>query len=121
MLRNLPRAASSKGGKMKHGHFNENWRDENGIPKGGVSCGRGFTISWQNGALGRGDDRSEPNGAFVEDVIQAVVRRLEEYQSTKFRCLENAAALAFLRDAALCLDNRTTRRETEGVEGTHKV
>ena len=53
----------------------EHWTDSDGNPTGGVSSGRGFTISWQNGPLGRGEDRVEPNGAFVEDVIAAVIGR----------------------------------------------
>ena len=58
---------------MKQGFFEEHWVDENGNPAGGVSTGKGLTISWQNGPLGRigTDERSEPNGAFVEDVVGA--------------------------------------------------
>ena len=85
---------------MLHGHFSEHWHDEDGNPSGGVSSGRGFTISWQNGPLGRGNERQEPNGAFVEDVIQAVFRRIEHYQNSKFHCPENVDALLFLRKAA---------------------
>ena len=56
---------------MRQGHFEEHWSDKDGNPAGGVSSGRGFAISWQNGPLGRGVERREPNGAFVEDVIAA--------------------------------------------------
>jgi len=49
----------------KIGHFSEHWRDDKGRPAGGVSSGRGFAISWQNGPLGRGNERRDPNGAFV--------------------------------------------------------
>lgn len=65
---------------MKQGHFEEHWCDADGNPAGGVSSGKGFVCSWQNGPLGRGNDRREPNGAFVEDVIQAVIGRIEFYQ-----------------------------------------
>jgi hypothetical protein len=106
---------------MKQGHFSEHWKDEQGRPAGGVSTGRGFTISWQNGPLGRGNDRREPNGAFVEDVIQAVIRRIEFYQSTQFHCTDNADALKALQIAAEHLDNRTKNREAREVEGTHKL
>ena len=106
---------------MKNGHFEEHWRGKYNTPTGGVSSGRGFTISWQNGALGRGNDRKEPNGAFVEDVIQAVIGRLREYQDTPFACSENADALDHLELAALALDRRTTNREARDVEGTHNV
>ena len=51
--------------------MNEHWVDENGNPAGGITQGVGFTISWQNGPLGTGEERKEPNGAFVENVILA--------------------------------------------------
>lgn len=105
---------------MKQGHFEEHWSDEQGSPAGGVSSGRGFVVSWQNGPLGRGNDRKEPNGAFVEDVIQAVIGRIEFYQASEFNCVENAQALVALRDAAAALDSRTKDREERDVEGTHE-
>jgi len=103
---------------MRQGHFEEHWTD-NDAPAGGVSTGRGFTISWQNGPLGRGNNRKEPNGAFVEDVIQAVIGRIEFYQASPFACQENDNALANLRRAAWELDQRTRSREVRAVEGTH--
>jgi hypothetical protein len=90
-----------------------------GNPAGGVSSGRGFTISWQNGPLGQGDERKEPNGAFVEDVIQAVIQRLEFYQTSRFSCEANEKAIAALLLAARDLDHRTKDREARHVEGTH--
>lgn len=107
----------------KQGHFEEHWCDEEGNPAGGVSDGRGFSISWQNGPLGRGNERREPNGAFVEDVIAAVIGRIEFYQTAqdgKFQCVENAVAIDSLRNAARVLDERTRNREARGVEGTHE-
>ena len=107
---------------MKNGYFQEHWQEEQtGNPSGGISSGRGFTISWQNGPLGRGNDRKEPNGAFVEDVLDAVIERIEFYQHSKFECSENADALLALREAAKFLDMRTKGREAREVEGTHKV
>lgn len=104
---------------MKQGHFEEHWSDDQGRPAGGVSTGKGFTISWQNGPLGRGLDRREPNGAFVEDVIQAVIGRIEFYQASQFACQENADGLMALYQAAKRLDDRTKDREQRAVEGTH--
>jgi hypothetical protein len=104
---------------MKQGHYEEHWSDSNGNPAGGVSTGKGFTISWQNGPLGRGDDRREPNGAFVEDVIQAVIGRIAFYQRSQFACQANADALDALELAAEALDSRTKDREARAVEGTH--
>ena len=102
----------------KQGFFGEHWLD-NGKPAGGVSTGRGFTISWQNGPLGRGNDRREPNGAFVEDIIAAAIERIEFYQASGFACVENTDALEGLRLAAKRLDDRTKDREARAVEGTH--
>lgn len=104
---------------MKQGHFSEHWSDADANPAGGVSSGRGFTISWQNGPLGRGETRREPNGAFVEDVIEAVIRRIEFYEDSRFACHENKMALEMLRAAAEWLDSRTKAREQRQVEGTH--
>lgn len=104
---------------MRQGHLEEQWTDE-GKPAGDVSSGRGIAISWQNGPRGRGNDRKEPNGAFVEDVIAAVIGRIEFYQASEFACQENADALAYLRSAAERLNDRTKDREARNVEGTHE-
>ena len=106
---------------MKQGHFEEHWFDDDGNPEGGISSGRGFVCSWQHGPLGRGNDRREPNGCFVEDVIQAVIGRIEFYQQSRFACQANADALDFLKQAAEALDSRTREREARAVEGTHAV
>jgi len=104
-----------------YGVFQEHWTDADGNPAGGVTSGRGIAISWQNGPLGRGNDRKEPNGAFVEDVITAALGRLEHYQQSKFACSENATAIYNLRMALDALESRTASREDRGVEGTHGV
>lgn len=101
------------------GFFSEQWSDGNQNPAGGCTSGRGFTISWQNGPLGRRNDRREPNGAFVEDVIAAAADRIEFYQSSKFACDDNAEALDHLRKAIDALQRRTRDREARDVEGTH--
>ena len=93
--------------------------DENQMPAGGMTSGVGISISWQNGPLGRGSSRKEPNGAFVEGVIAAAIDRLEWYQSSKFSCRENALAITKLQEALHWLDWRTRRREVAGIEGTH--
>ena len=106
----------------KQGFVSRHWRDANGAPEGGQTFGKGFAIAWQRGPLGRigSDDRLEPNGAFVEDVLAAVIDRLEVYQNSQFACEENAAAVDFLRKAATALDSRTKRREAAQTEGTHE-
>ena len=101
--------------------LSHHWEDKDENPEGGMSQGKGFTISWQNGPLGRGNERKEPNGAFVEDVIWAVKDRLEYYQSSKFSCKNNQMAIEHLQYALDYLHNRTRDREKRKVEGTHEV
>ena len=98
-----------------------NFVDDDGNPAGGFVNGVGLTISWQNGPLGRGDDRKPPNGAFVETVIAAVIQRIEFYNEGQFRCRENSLAITHLEEAFHWLNARTLRREERGVEGTHTV
>ena len=106
---------------MQNGIYEQHWTDENKNPAGGCSGGTGFTISWQNGPLGRGADRVQPNGAFVEDVIVAVINRIEFYQQSRFNCTANEKALGYLEHALDVLENRTKDREARTVEGTHEV
>lgn len=94
--------------------------DGDGNPAGGSTTGTGIQINWQAGPLGRGPDRQEPNGAFVETVIAAAVGRLECYQRTRFMCRENAIAITKLQEALHWLQHRTADREVRGVEGTHQ-
>lgn len=80
--------------------------DENGNPVGSSTSGVGIEIQWQDGPLGRGAERQEPNGAFVEGVVQAAIGRLQFHQSAsdrKFACRENAVALTHLETALLWL------------------
>lgn len=104
---------------MKNGITEHHFNDEQGRPEGGHSFGVGFSIAWQRGPLGRGSERKAPNGAFVEDVLAAVIGRLEFYQRSEFACTENAEALEALMAAAAWLDSRTKAREARAVEGTH--
>jgi hypothetical protein len=96
--------------------------DPNGNPTGGYVKATGFSINWQNGPLGRGTERIEPNGAFVEGVIEAARQRIEFYQKAnggKFACRENACAITKLEEALHWLNARTQSREKRAVEGTH--
>lgn len=104
---------------MLQGHFEQHWVDADGNPAGGVSSTRGATISWQHGPLGRGESRLEPNGAFVEDIIQMAIGRIRFYQASRFACDANEEALTGLEMAADALDRRTRDREARQVEGTH--
>ena len=97
-----------------------NQNDENGNPTGGTVTGIGLAITWQDGPLGRGSDRKEPNGAFTETVLDAVRQRIEFYQASKFKCRENAIAITKIEEALLWLNKRTQDREKRQVEGEHK-
>ena len=97
--------------------------DGDGNPSGGVTTARGIEIVWQNGPLGRGEERIEPNGAFVEGVLNAALGRLNFYQTAsegRFACRENALAITKIEEALHWLNHRTAKREDRGVEGTHQ-
>lgn len=97
--------------------------DADGNPTGGHVVGRGITIVWQNGPLSRGAERKEPNGAFVEGVLEAARQRLQFYQEAsggRFHCRENQEAIVAINIALQALMERTARREAEGTEGTHQ-
>lgn len=94
--------------------------DPEGNPAGGITFGNGFTIGWQHGPLGRGEQRRNPNGAFVEDIIAAAADRLKFYQSGNFPGEHNAKALAHLTDALAVLNERTADRERRSVEGANE-
>jgi hypothetical protein len=106
---------------MRNGHFSNSWSDNDGNDVGGTAVGLGFTIAWQNGPLGRGIEKKKPNGAFVEDVLDACIRRLAVYQKGKFACVENANAMQAIEQALTSLDERTKEREERDVEGTNEV
>ena len=106
---------------MKQGFSSHHWNDSDGNPAGGCSTGTGFCVSWQNGPLGRGGERKEPNGDLVEDLIWAAKDRLEFYQADRFNCQENSRAIMHLTDALVALNGRTADREARQVEGTHST
>ena len=95
--------------------------DAGGNPAGGVTTGKGISIQWQDGPLRENGVVREPNGAFVEGVIAAAIDRLEFYQSSKFKCRENALTITKLEEALHWCNHRTAKREERGVEGTHAV
>ena len=75
---------------------------------GGETTGPGLSISWQKNPL-RG---TEPTAdcASVEDVLEAVIGRLEFYQTgneKKFACREHAVALTHLETALLWIQKRS--------------
>lgn len=96
-----------------------NLLDDNGKPAGGHANGIGFTIDWQNGPLAVDGERISQSGAFVEDVLRAVIQRVEHYNETEFRCRENSLAITHMEEALHWFNARTAAREDRGVEGTH--
>lgn len=98
-----------------------------GNPTGGSVSGIGLMIEWQEGPIvtsmaATDTAASIPNGAFVEDVIEAALQRLNFYQGAsegKFRCRENALAITHLEQALMWLDRRHDERQARGVQGSH--
>jgi hypothetical protein len=90
-------------------------------PDGGEVESVGIQITWQRGPLRTdGSDILLPaNGAFVETVIEVAKHRLEFYQTTQFRCEENAEAIKKLEEAIEVLQSRIKRRAAAGTLGTH--
>ncbi len=76
-----------------------------GEPDGGLAYGVGFTISWQRGRLRHINDNGnvEPNGAFVEDIVDVCINRLEHLQSTTAARAKNDMAIAHLKEALVAL------------------
>lgn len=104
----------------------QNIADPEGNPAGGSVEGIGLKIEWQNGPLGRGLERQEPNGAFVETVLAAALQRIQYFQESKFKCRENAMAITKIDEALLWLNKRTRdlearQKDLVEVEGTHSV
>lgn len=95
--------------------------DEQGNPAGGTTRATGLEIRWQNGPLVvNGVGALEPNGAFLQTVLEACIRRLTYYQAGKFSCRDNAVALTHLETAQLWLGKREAERAARGVLGTHE-
>lgn len=101
--------------------------DEDGNPTGGSTdmllgdpdgpVRQVIFIAYQDGIVGEGGQ----TGAFVEDVIYAATQRIEFFQDSKFRCIENNQALYHLRKALNALDKRTAKRSKAGIENTYEV
>ena len=104
---------------MGRGFTSKHWSDTDGLPLGGAAFGAGFTISWQRGPVGQGEDRAAPNGAFVEDVLRVCLDRLNHYQKDG-RSEEHATASKHVSLALAALDLRKEKRKSSGVHDTTK-
>lgn len=104
------------------GPVNQHWLDADGNPSGGTVITTGVRIYWQNGPLGRGANRRQPNGAGVCDVLKLARDRLEFLNTAsenRFYALENVEAIQSINRALSRLEARRKNREERGVEGTH--
>lgn len=92
-----------------------------GIVTGGFTKAEGLRITWQDGPLvdQLGMD-AEPNGVFLQTVLQACINRLSAFQNSPSKCRENAVALTHLETAQLWLGKREQERAERGVLGTHQ-
>lgn len=80
--------------------------------------GRHFgTLDFQDGAvLDHG-----VNGVTNEEVLQALIERLEALNTQPYQCTENELAIRHLHQALKALELRTANRRARGVEGTSRV
>lgn len=101
----------------------DNHTDDDGNPSGGNVRSQGVIIDWQDGPRGQGEGKplADPNGAFVEDIIQAAKQRLEFFQDSKFEHQANADAIEHLQAALDALVSRSSERKESGKLGTHEV
>lgn len=95
-----------------------NWRDEEGNPKGGVYTSPGVCISWQNGPLGQGPDKKQQTGAMPEDPIKASLQWLK-FLNSKYHSPYNDRAIVHLQGALDEMAARKADREKQGTEGTN--
>lgn len=99
------------------------WEDNSGNPAGGLAVGPGLTICWQDGPIpriGNPPVKGSPNGAFVEDAIEAAIDRLEYFQRTKFAHQNNAESIQHLKFALDALSGRAAERASRGVLGKNE-
>ncbi|HFK1543485.1 TPA: hypothetical protein ACGXM3_005307 [Bacillus cereus] len=74
-----------------------------------------INIKFQEGAI----QEHGVNGAQIEDVIDVLIERLDGFQMGGFPCEENAKAIAMLDNAKYWLNERTRKRQEQGVEGKY--
>ena len=63
-------------------------------------------IHFQQGAL----DEKGPNGVLNEDLLLAIIDRVESFQNSKLKCRENEIALEKLNEALFWLNLRNNKR-----------
>lgn len=90
-------------------------RNSDGVVIGGHAKSVGMDIKWQAGPI----PEMGINGTTCEEVMLAVIDRLEGFQASKFNCSENAIAIHYIELAIQSLVSRTKRREAAGSKGTY--
>lgn len=110
-----------------------NHLDENENPTGGevrleISGHPELLVKWQDGPRGTGETNADgspvltdPNGAFVEDVLWAALQRLEFFNNSKYRDRANSMAITHIEQALQALKDRQLERSHRNVEGKHEV
>lgn len=58
------------------------------------------------------------NGVSNEDLLIIILTRLEAFQMSQYRCIENQEAITAINEALDSLRTRTVKRVERGVEGT---
>lgn len=74
-------------------------------------------VKFQNGPI----KESGVNGCHHEDLLAMVIHRLQQFQSGKYSCRENALAITKIEEAMFWLNSRTSDRARRGVEGTSAI
>jgi len=93
------------------------------VTKNGDTEFPALIVNWQDGPRGTAEDGTltDPNGAFVEDVLWAALQRLEFFNESKYRDRANSMAITKIEEALQALKNRQLERTYRNVEGKHEV
>lgn len=82
---------------------------------GNLLCHTFAHIEFQNGPI----QEVGVNGITHEVLLAIILDRLRAFQTSEYKCRENAIAITKLEEALMWLHKRTQGREARGVEGTH--
>lgn len=77
--------------------------------EGNILCG----VHFQEGMV----KEKGLNGIFMEDLIAICINRLENFQTSEFKCRENAVTITKLEESLMWLRKRTLNRQKRGVQG----
>lgn len=61
------------------------------------------------------------NGFANEEVLLMVLKRLEAFQNSPYKCLENEQAMHHIEEALRLMHSRTQKRVARNVEGTSEI